>query len=137
MSNIQQLNPPLLVTQFQDQYLLVTPIAFPAGVSLSSFTTFALTLRSDPAWPRQTAAALQNLQLMANPLSEGWPVVFSGTGTGSTDESGVSTVTFFIPNATQMPSGPNALVAVVIGSGGSAGRVQLLQQTLCSVLPGG
>lgn len=134
MPSIQTTTPPLTLVATQQQTLLVTPVTFPAGHSLSDFQAFTLTLRGDPNWPRQTAAAIQQAQV-ADPAGEGWPVVFTGNGTGTTVGS-VSTVTFVIPSGAALPSGPNRLAAVVWGQSGTDGPVQLLPQTWTTVLPG-
>jgi|ERR1700722_11163756 len=138
-STIASLNPPLTLVNTQDGFLLISPVTLPSGITIAQFSSFTLTIRSDPAFPRQTAAAQQNAQ-QADPTGEGWPVVFTGSGTGSV-VSGANQVSFLIPGTTPLIPGYQSMVAVVYGElmpNVIAGvtNIQLLQETWVSIYPG-
>jgi hypothetical protein len=130
--------PALTLAKTQDGFLLLAPVNLPSGITITQFSSFTLTLRQDPYSPRQTTATV-NQALVADPVGEGWPVVFMGGGVGSL-VSEVPQVAFLIPGVTPLPVGPNAMAAVVYGTLmpeviAGVTTVQLLPETWCSVLP--
>jgi hypothetical protein len=105
---------------------------FPGSLGFSDFTSFILYVRQDPNFPRQTTAALQNAQLEADPVNEGWSLVLTLSGTPN---SGAGTVSFTIASNAGLLSGSQRYVLEMVGSGGDAGIVQLYPQSWCSVYP--
>ncbi len=134
MSNIQTAIPPLTLTVSQTQTLLVTPIILPPGRAISDYQTFTVTIRADPNYPRQTAAAILQANY-ADPIAEGWSVAYTGSGTGSV-VAGQNQAAFPIASTVELQSGPQRYSCVVWGMSSLWGQVQLLTETWLSCLPG-
>ena len=124
-SLIQDYAPPLKWAAAQTQTVRVTP-TLPSGRALGDWTTFTLTIRADPEFPR--SAAEQAEAGAADPITDGWAVSTSAEGTVSG-----STISFTVT----IPSsaGYRRYAVDVVATGGVAGRVQLVVPYWLTVLP--
>lgn len=98
----------------------ITPLTLPAGRQLTDFSSFTLTIRQDPSWPR--TGALSATRNTADPIAEGWTAVV--TATGSLVNS-IPTFTFTMPSA----AGIERYAVDVWGNLAAGGQVQLVQAT--------
>ncbi|VTR93196.1 unnamed protein product [Gemmata massiliana] len=104
--------------------------ALRAGLSLSDYGTFTLTVRQDPEWPRSGPA--RPAVDAANPRSDGWSI--STSSVGAIDASATNPTVVFTVTVPAAP-GYRRYALDVVASGGIAGRVQLVDSTWLTVIP--
>lgn len=108
----------------QATVLSITPLTLPVGRSVTDFSTFTLTIRQDPLWPR-TGDALAN-RPTADPIAQSWPVVLTAAGTLV---SSVPTFEFTVPSG----AGIERYSLDVWGTLSAGGEVQLVRATWLTV----
>lgn len=95
-----------------------------SGLTLAAFTTFTLTVREDPGWPRSG----MTLNLPLDPANAGGTPLLTVTGTP--DGTNVKFTATWPTNP-----GRKRYAMDMWGSGGTAGDVQLLRATWLTLLP--
>ena len=110
----------------QDITLRLSPLTLPAGRTLDDFSTFALTIRADPAYPRSGSSAVA--ARTADPLGDGWPVAVSAVGQVV---AGVVTFSFVTPSL----AGRSRFALDVWGELDGGGEIQLVPTTWLTILP--
>ncbi len=110
----------------QTMTVRLSPLALPAGRVLADFDTFALTVRSDPTYPR-TGATVTAADT-ADPLGDGWSVAVEATGNVV---DGIVTFSFNAPAT----AGRKRYALDVVGTLAGGGDVQLVYSTWLTVLP--
>lgn len=109
----------------QDQTVKVTP-TLPSGRALADWSSFVLTVREDPLYPRAGAAAAA--AAAADPHADGWAVEVTAAGSAA---AGVVTFTLTVPDA----AGFRRYALDVWAVGGTPGDVQLVAATWLTVTP--
>ena len=110
----------------QQMLVSLSPLYLPAGRQVTDWSTFTLTIRSDPLYPR-TGSDIP-AALIADPVADGWPVATTAVGS---IVNGVVTFSVTVPTL----AGVQAYAVDVVASGGTAGRVQLVKPRWLTVTP--
>lgn len=109
--------------------VVVSPITLASGRTLADWSSFVLTARADPRWPRKGSDASAASTAVLDPAGDGWPEAASVAGAvvGSTLEFDVAAYTF--------APGAKRYAFDVYGIGGTAGDSPLVTATWLTVLP--
>lgn len=127
--------PAVVFRSHSDQILRVYPVTLPAGRSLTDWSSFKLTLRTDPEWPRQW----YHRPPQADPYYDSWAVALQATltaGEAVVTVSGSPALEFPIAAADiDLAAGEERYALDVRGIGGTPGEVPLVDATWVTLLP--